>query len=139
MREHVVSTLQTIAKGGKPISDEDMISWANKTASRSNVGASANFTISRFGDQQLKTGVFFLRIIDSLSKGAVDNALVTEGQNGTIFWSSTPAASKAPFQLECDAKMNAKYAISIARKLGATIFLLPEDIVEVKPKMVSSI
>jgi plastin-1 len=34
-------------------------------------------------------------------------------------------------------KMNAKYAISIARKLGATIFVLPEDIVEVKPKMVN--
>jgi hypothetical protein len=32
--------------------------------------------------------------------------------------------------------MNAKYAISIARKLGATIFVLPEDIVEVKSKMV---
>jgi hypothetical protein len=32
--------------------------------------------------------------------------------------------------------MNAKYAISIARKLGATIFALPEDIVEVKSKMV---
>ena len=30
--------------------------------------------------------------------------------------------------------LNAKYAISVARKLGATIFLLPEDIVEVKPK-----
>jgi len=27
--------------------------------------------------------------------------------------------------------LNAKYAISIARKLGATIFVLPEDIVEV--------
>jgi len=31
---------------------------------------------------------------------------------------------------------NAKYAISMARKLGATIFLLPEDIVEVKNKMI---
>jgi hypothetical protein len=30
---------------------------------------------------------------------------------------------------------NAKYAISIARKLGATIFLVWEDITEVKPKM----
>jgi len=31
--------------------------------------------------------------------------------------------------------LNARYAVSVARKLGATIFLLPEDIVEVKPKM----
>jgi len=33
---------------------------------------------------------------------------------------------------------NARYAISVARKLGATIFLLPEDLVEVKPKMITS-
>ena len=30
---------------------------------------------------------------------------------------------------------NALYAISVARKLGAEAFLLPEDIVECKPKM----
>jgi len=30
---------------------------------------------------------------------------------------------------------NAKYAISIARKLGANIFLVWEDIKDVKPKM----
>ena len=30
---------------------------------------------------------------------------------------------------------NAKYAISIARKLGATVFLVWEDIAEVKSKL----
>lgn len=35
-----------------------------------------------------------------------------------------------------DALLNAKYAISVARKLGAVIFLLPEDIVEVKKNKV---
>lgn len=39
--------------------------------------------------------------------------------------------------IEEDAFNNAKLAISIARKLGATIFLVPEDIVEVRSKMVS--
>ena len=38
---------------------------------------------------------------------------------------------------EEDAALNAKYAISIARKIGATIFLLPEDIVEVRHRLVS--
>lgn len=32
-------------------------------------------------------------------------------------------------------EMNAKYIISIARKLGATIFVVWEDVVEVKPKI----
>ncbi|KAG5456603.1 MAG: hypothetical protein BJ554DRAFT_3615 [Olpidium bornovanus] len=45
-----------------------------------------------------------------------------------------PAAAKI-FSPEERAKLNAKYAISIARKMGATIFCLPEDIVEVKAKM----
>lgn len=31
---------------------------------------------------------------------------------------------------------NAKYAISMARKIGARVYALPEDIMEVKPKMV---
>ena len=34
---------------------------------------------------------------------------------------------------------NARYAVSIARKIGARVFALPEDIVEVKPKMVMTI
>lgn len=37
-----------------------------------------------------------------------------------------------------DATLNARYAISIARKIGATIFLLPEDIVEVRPRLVNN-
>ena len=31
---------------------------------------------------------------------------------------------------------NAKYAISTARKIGARVYALPEDLVEVKQKMV---
>lgn len=34
---------------------------------------------------------------------------------------------------------NAKYAISVARSKGARIYALPEDIVEVKSKMVMTI
>jgi hypothetical protein len=34
---------------------------------------------------------------------------------------------------------NAKYAISMGRKIGARIYALPEDIVEVKHKMVMTI
>jgi len=34
---------------------------------------------------------------------------------------------------------NAKYAISMARKTGARIYALPEDISEVKPKMVMTV
>jgi len=36
---------------------------------------------------------------------------------------------------EEDLLSNAKYVISCARKIGAMVFLTPEDIVEVKSKM----
>lgn len=35
--------------------------------------------------------------------------------------------------------MNAKYAISMARKTGARLYALPEDLVEVNPKMVLTV
>lgn len=34
---------------------------------------------------------------------------------------------------------NAKYALSMARRIGARVYALPEDIVEVKPKMVMTV
>lgn len=34
---------------------------------------------------------------------------------------------------------NAKYALSVARKIGATTYALPDDLVEVKPKMVLTV
>ena len=40
---------------------------------------------------------------------------------------------------EEDNLANAKYAISMARKIGARIYALPEDIAEVKPKMVMTV
>lgn len=38
-----------------------------------------------------------------------------------------------------DNHANAKYAISMARKIGARVYALPEDITEVKPKMVMTV
>ena len=40
---------------------------------------------------------------------------------------------------ESDKLANAKYAISMARKIGTRIYALPEDIVEVKSKMVMTV
>ena len=38
-----------------------------------------------------------------------------------------------------DRQANAKYAISMARKIGARVYALPEDITEVKMKMVMTV
>ncbi|KAF5818239.1 putative calponin domain, CH domain superfamily, fimbrin/Plastin [Helianthus annuus] len=39
------------------------------------------------------------------------------------------------WQTDEEKQMNATYIISIARKMGCSIFLLPEDIIEVNQKM----
>merc|ERR1719240_2338167 len=43
-----------------------------------------------------------------------------------------------PGETEEDKKLNAKYSISCCRKLGCSIFLLWEDVAEVRPKMILS-
>ncbi|KAJ3039251.1 hypothetical protein HDV00_012490 [Rhizophlyctis rosea] len=128
MREHVIQTLRSLSSAGHDITDADMIKWANETVKRGGKSSS----MSNFKDSGLSTGVFFLDLLNGIKSGTVDYGLVTSGTDGTLvvvvyFFGGG----------DDSAKLNAKYAISIARKLGATIFVLPEDIVEVKPKMVS--
>merc|ERR1712216_324489 len=41
--------------------------------------------------------------------------------------------------MPADRKNNARYVISVARKIGATVFCTWEDIVEVRPKMMTAL
>ncbi|RKP11504.1 calponin homology domain-containing protein [Piptocephalis cylindrospora] len=118
MREHVVQTLKKLSRAGKEVTDADMIEWANATAKKGGLSPGGKGMTS-FKDPSLKNGIFLLDLLNGMSPGIVDASLVAKASGNEEDW-----------------KMNSKYAISIARKLGATIFLLPEDIVEVKPKMI---
>jgi len=112
MRFNVLSILNRLG-GGKKITDNEIIAWANeKTASK-------GMKISSFHDPTLKDGVYLINLVDAVRPGSVDFSLI-------ITKSNSPA----------DHLLNAKYAISIARKIGAVVFALPEDIVEVKNKMI---
>ncbi|KAI8968374.1 fimbrin [Mycotypha africana] len=113
MRENIIQTLKSLTKDGRSVTDQDMIRWANDTVQRGGKQSKMN----SFKDRALSTGIFFLDVLNGIKPGYVDYNLVTRGTT------------------EEDAFNNAKLAISIARKLGATIFLVPEDIVEVRSKM----
>ncbi len=117
MRQHIIETLRVLspADGSDTITDADIILWANNLVASS--GGSSP-PMSSFKDSSLATGRFFIDLLNGIKSNVVDYKLVTGGE--------TPE----------EAKMNAKYAISIARKLGASIFVLPEDIVECNPKMI---
>jgi len=114
MRYHMLKFLGNLSKNGKKIKDDDILAWVNETVASSGKKSKIN----SFGDPSISTGLFFLHLLAAIEPEIVDDKLITEGQN------------------DDDKLLNAKYAISVARKMGAVIFLLPEDIVEVRPKMV---
>jgi len=110
MRFNVLSILTKLG-GGNKIADNEIIEWANKK----NAGKGK---ITSFHDPSLKTGIFLIDLIDAVRPGSVEYSMVEREAS------------------EKNNLLNAKYAISLARKQGAVVFALPEDIVEVKNKMI---
>jgi hypothetical protein len=109
MRQNLLNTLKSLGDG-KAVTDQDILNWAAKKVD--------DIKISSFGDPSLKTGVFLCRLCAGVSARSVNPDLITPGESDE------------------DALQNAKYAVSVARKIGAVVFLLPEDITEVKQKMI---
>lgn len=99
---------------GKELTDGDILEWANTKVKNSR----RHSRMASFKDKSLSDGIFFLELLSSVESRAVNWSLVTKGENDE------------------QKRMNATYIISIARKLGCSIFLLPEDITEVNQKMI---
>jgi len=115
MRKYTLLVLAQLAShsGVTEVTEDQVIAWANQKVAAS--GKSS--TMRNFKDQSLKSGTFFLDLVNAIEPRAVNWELVTSGST------------------EDERMSNAKYSISIARKIGACVFLTPEDIVEVKSKM----
>ncbi|GMH63669.1 hypothetical protein TrLO_g4313, partial [Triparma laevis f. longispina] len=114
MRRHTINILTNLTPGDKLVTDNEIIQWANDKVK----GAGKPSSIRNFNDSSISSGQFLLDLCGAVESRAVDPNIVTNG--------ATP-----------EAKLNnARYAISVARKIGACVFLTPEDIVEVKSKMV---
>lgn len=78
----ISKTLIALSKssGGRPISDTDMLKWANATAQRAKPDVR---TIRSFKDPSITTGLFFLDLLDAIRPGIVDPELiVTVEENG---------------------------------------------------------
>ncbi|WJX81585.1 Fimbrin-2 [Trifolium repens] len=116
MRCNILQLLKNLRfhSHGKEIIDADILQWAN-TKVRSSGSQSHIYS---FKDKSLSDGIFFLELLSSVQPRAVNWGLVTKGVT------------------DQEKMMNATYIISIARKLGCSIFLLPEDISEVNQKMI---
>jgi len=89
--------------------EKDLIAWVNEVAPET--------PIESFKSPNLASGVVLIKLTANIEPRVVNWDLVTPG--------TSPE----------DKELNAKYAISIARKLGAVIFLVWEDIPALNPKM----
>lgn len=91
-------------------SEEDLAKWANDL-----VGGRAP-SITSLKDKSLHDGKFLLHLCSAIEPRSVNWDIMTEGTS------------------EEELKNNAKYVTSVARKLGAVIFCVWEDIVNVNSK-----
>jgi len=116
MRRYTLQVLADLAtqNGMADITEDQIVQWANDK-----VMASGKLTKMRsFKDSSLKNSLFLLELVAAIETRAVSWDLVTVGETKE------------------DQMLNAKYVISCARKVGATVFLTPEDVIEVKAKMI---
>lgn len=116
MRKDISETLSALAArlGKREISDSEMVKWANDMSRKGGKSSS----IRSFKDQSIGNGVFLLDVLNGMKSSYVDYDLVTPGRTDE------------------DSYANAKLSISIARKMGATIWLVPEDICQVRSRLV---
>ena len=145
MRAYTLSILTQLADTGSPIVEKEIIDWVNnklaqgkKTTSIRNFqvktknnsiennkrkcwDVNSSHRLSTIQDSSIAKARVVIDLIDCIKPGTINYELVREG---------------GPDE---DNLANAKYAISMARKIGARVYALPEDITEVKQKMVMTV
>ncbi|XP_077216466.1 fimbrin-5-like [Tasmannia lanceolata] len=116
MRFNILQLLKNLRffSHGKELTDADILNWANTKVK--STGRTSQ--MESFRDKNLSNGIFFLELLSAVEPRVVNWNLVTKGESDE------------------EKKLNATYIISVARKLGCSIFLLPEDIMEVNQKMI---
>ncbi|XP_056295985.1 plastin-3-like isoform X1 [Pseudoliparis swirei] len=117
MRRYTFNLLEDLGDG-EVAGDDLIVSWVNKTLAE----AGKTSSIKSFKDKSIETSMPVLDLIDSIQPQSVKFDLVQKGSLS-----------------DEDKLNNAKFAISMARKIGAKVYALPEDLVEVNPKMVMTI
>ncbi|KAE8584697.1 hypothetical protein XENTR_v10021073 [Xenopus tropicalis] len=118
MRRYTLNVLECLGEGQK-VNDEIIVNWVNRTLA----DAGKKTSIQNFKDKTICTSFAVVDLIDAIQPGCINYELVKSDDGLT----------------DEDKHENAKYAISMARRIGTRIYALPEDLVEVKPKMVMTV
>ncbi|KAM6960803.1 plastin-1 [Aplochiton taeniatus] len=120
MRRYTVQVLSDLGAGEK-IGDQIIVNWVNSTLTQ----GGKDTQIGSFKDKLISTSLPVIDLIDIIAPNAVKQEMVKRGKTAELS--------------EPDKLNNAKYAVSVARKIGARVYALPDDLVEVKPKMVLTV
>lgn len=116
MRFNILQLLKNLRfhSKSKEMTDTDILKWANTKVK--STGRTSQ--MESFRDKSLSNGIFFLDLLSAVEPRVVNWNVVTKGESDE------------------EKTLNATYIISVARKLGCSVFLLPEDIIEVNQKMI---
>lgn len=117
MRRYTVLVLSDLGDGER-IGDLIILNWVNSQLAQKRKDS----PISSFKDKKISTSLPVIELIDVIAPGTVKWDMVKINERGTL--------------TKEDKLNNAKYAVSLARKIGARVYALPDDLVEVNPKMV---
>jgi len=112
-RYHSLKFIAALSADGVNVDDAYLLHWANEQ-----VAAHGKPTVSSFRDRSISNGKFLIDLVSVINPDVIDHELITDGIT------------------EEDQLLNARYAISVARSQDCCIFCLPEDIQEVKSKMI---
>ena len=91
--------------------EEELVAWGNDRVDN-------EYKVKSLKDKRLASSLYFIHIMKSIEPRSINWDIVVTDKDD-----------------EESRQNNAKYCISIARKLGATVFLVWEDIAEVKSKL----
>ena len=91
--------------------EEELVAWGNERVDD-------DYKVKSLKDKRLASSLYFIHIMKSIEPRSINWDIVVTDKDD-----------------EESRQNNAKYAISIARKLGATVFCVWEDIAEVKSKL----
>jgi len=118
MRSYTLSVLSSLNQSASNANvEQEIVQWVNTKLE----SAQKDSKIHSFQDSKIATAKPIIDLIDAIKPGVINYELLQEGGS-----------------YEEDLA-NAKYALSMARRIGARVYALPEDVVEVKHKMVMTV
>lgn len=121
MRHATLKQLSKVAFDGFAADENEVLRWANERAGEAAAAAGTDASavrVASFADPELATGIYLLYLLAGVRASAVDWSLVADGD--------TPDQQLS----------NAKYVLSVARRLGVQTYCSAGDIVDVRPKAI---